>query len=295
MGLIKELAEPSFKLLKYVILMALFLYILTPLVWLFVTAFSVEGGPYLGIPKEVTLDNFIAVLTNRPVGGTATAAHPFYMTRWITNSFIIAIVTMAVVVLLGVPASYALSRLRFRGKGILMTVILLAGFMPMMAKILPLFRLCALLGLIDNLPGIGLITASGTIPLQIWILKGFFDYIPRDLEEQAWICGYGRLAALFKVVLPAAGPGLAVVAFLSFLSGWGSFTVPLILIRTEYLFPISLGIASVFIHNPGEIGLAVDYGSVCALSVLYAIPALIIYYVFREHLMTIKLAKMEVR
>ena len=295
MSLMKKLAEPSFKLLEYVVLMALLVYITTPVIWLFVTAFSVEGGPFLRVPKALTLDHFIAVLTNKPVGGTKTAAHPFYMTRWITNSFIVALVTMATVILLGVPAGYALSRLRFRGKSIVMTAILLAGFMPMTAKILPLFKLCTSLGLIDNLPGVGVVVASGTIPLQIWIIKGFFDYVPRELEEQAWICGCGRLEALFKVVLPATGPGLAVVAFLSFLSGWGNFTVPLILIRTEYLFPISLGIASVFIHNPGEIGLAVDYGSACALSVIYAIPSLIIYYIFREYLMAIKLAKLEVR
>ena len=294
--ILKTIAEPSFTAIGYVILFLLFAYTLTPLVWLFITAFNPRGGPYLEIPKEITLDNFIRVFTGeRGTGGTGTAAHPIYMSRWIANSLFIGFATMLITVLLSAPAGYALSRLEFKGKDFLMTAILLIGFMPMTSKMLPLYRLGKILGLIDNLLGVAIVIASGTIPTQIWIIKGFFDHIPREIEEQAWICGCDYLATLFRVVLPAAGPGLAVVAFLSFLSGWGNFTVPLIMIYSEPLYPISLGLASIFVHNPGEIGLAIDYGSACALSVIYAIPPMVVYYIFREHLMKIRLGKMEIR
>ncbi len=292
---LKKIAEPSFTVIGYVILLSLFAYVLSPLLWLFVTAFSTKGSPYLEVPEGITIENFIRVLTGRPIGGTGTAAHPVYMSRWIMNSFIIGFATMIITVVLSAPAGYALSRLKFRGKDLLMTAILLIGFMPMTAKMLPLFRLGRLLGLIDNLLGTSIIIASGTIPTQIWIIKGFFDHIPREIEEQAWICGCDYLMTLFRVILPAAGPGLAVVAFLSFLSGWGNFIVPLIMIYSEDLYPISLGLASIFIHNPGEIGLAIDYGSACALSIIYIIPPLGVYYVFREHLMKIRLGKIEIR
>lgn len=295
MSIIEKIADPSFKLLQYVVLITLISYLLIPLLWLLVSSVNTEPAPYLALPKGLTLDHYIAVLTNKPIGGGGYAAHPIYMTNWIINTATISLVSMGVVIGLGVPASYALSRLRFRGKSIMMTLILLAGFMPTMAMILPLFQLCRLLGLVDNLVGIGIVIASGSIPTQIWIMKGFFDQIPRDLEEQAWVCGCDHLTTLFKVVMPAAGPGLAVIAFLSFLSGWGAFTVPLILIRREYLFPISLGIASIFIHNPGEWGLAVDYGAICALAVIYALPSIAIYYILKEHLMKIRLARVEVR
>jgi len=295
-GFFKKIAEPSFTVIGYVILFVLLAYVLTPLVWLFVTAFNPRGGPYLEIPREVTLGNFVRVFTGeRPRGGTRTAAHPIYMSRWVANSLIVGFATMIITVALSAPAGYALSRLQFRGKDLLMTAILLVGFMPMTSKMLPLYRLARFLGLIDNLLGVALVIASGTIPTQIWIIKGFFDHIPREIEEQAWICGCSYLSTLFRVVLPAAGPGLAVVAFLSFLSGWGNFTVPLILIYSEHLYPISLGLASIFVHNPGEIGLAIDYGTACALSVIYAIPPILVYYVFREHLMKIRLGKMEIR
>lgn len=293
-SILKKIGEPSYTLLEYVVLITLMMYVLTPLLWLLETSVNTDPVPYLSIPKGITIDHFIAVLTNRPITG-GYAAHPVYMTRWIVNSLIISGTTMIIVIVLAVLASYSLSRLRFRGKNLLMTIILLSGFMPRMAMILPLFQLCRTLGLVDNLIGVAIVVASGTLPTQIWILKGFFDQLPRDLEEQAWICGCDRVSAVFRVILPNVGPGLAVVAFMSFLSGWGAFTTPLILIRREYLFPISLGIASVFIHNPGEIGLVVDYGPTCALAVLYAIPSIALYILLRERLMEIRLARLEVR
>lgn len=292
--LLRNVVEPSFKVIQYVVLALILLYVFTPFSWLFITAFHPRGGPFLEIPKNPTLENFLVVagLAKMKVGA---AAHPVYMYRWIANSFVIAVTTMVITVVFSGMAGYALSRLTFRGKSLFMVALLLMGFMPSIAKLLPLYKLCIMFGFINNLVGAGVVVASGVLPTQIWIMKGFFDHIPRELEEQAWIFGCSRLSALFRVVLPVAGPGLMVVAFLSFLAGWGNFTVPLILVRTETLFPISLGIASVFIHNPGEIGLAVEYGPLCALSLVYTIPAITLYYLSRRYLMEIRLVKIEVR
>jgi len=292
---LKKISEPTLRVVGYVVLVVMCMYILTPLLWLLLTAFDPEGGPYLKLPKSITLDNFVMLFIGKPIKGRAGAAHPFYMNVWLKNSFFIASVVLVIIIITASMAAYALSRLDFTGKSLLMTFILLIGFMPSMAKILPLFKLCLMFGFIDNLFGVAVVIASSLLPTQIWILKGFFDSIPRELEEQAWVCGCGYLSTLMRVVLPVAGPGIAVIALLSFLGAWGSFTIPLILIRSEDLYPVSLGIASVFIHNPGEIGLAVDYGPLCALSIVYALPSLAIYYLTRKYLMQIKVGKMEVR
>ena len=292
---LKKISEPTLRVVGYVVLVVMCMYILTPLLWLLLTAFDPEGGPYLKLPKSITLDNFVMLFTGKPIKGRAGAAHPFYMSVWLQNSFFIASVVLVIIIITASMAAYALSRLDFPGKSLLMTFILLIGFMPSMAKILPLFKLCLMFGFIDNLFGVAVVIASSLLPTQIWILKGFFDSIPRELEEQAWVCGCGRFGTLMRVVLPVAGPGIAVIALLSFLGAWGSFTIPLILIRSEDLYPVSLGIASVFIHNPGEIGLAVDYGPLCALSIVYALPSLAIYYLTRKYLMQIRVGKMEVR
>ncbi|RLE64509.1 MAG: hypothetical protein DRJ38_05385 [Thermoprotei archaeon] len=292
-GLLEMLGEPSLELIGYVILAIILLYIILPMAWLFITAFAPTGGPYLRIPESVTLENFAIVfgLAKLKYGAAAMSLH---MDKWIVNSLIIAIVTTVVTVILVSMAGYALSRLKFRGKSLLMTALLVLGMMPTTAKLLPLYKLCISFGFINNLIGVAIVIASGLLPTQIWIMKGFFDYIPRDLEEQAWIFGCSKLETLFKVVLPCAGPGITVVAFLSFLAGWGNFTVPLILIRTETLYPISLGIATTFIHHPGEVGLAVPYGPLCALSLIYVIPSMCLYFISRKYLMAIKLGRLEV-
>jgi len=292
-GFGKSLAEPSIKIIGYVVLAFMALYILTPFIWLFITAFNPRGSPFLEIPENPTLENFIAIFTGTTKRGAA--AHSVYMATWIKNSLIVAATTMFIVIVTSAMAGYALSRLDFPGKNLFMLGLLLIGFMPSLTKLLPLYKLCIIFGFVNNLFGVGLVIASGVLPTQIWVMKGFFDGIPRELEEQAWICGCNRLTALFRVVLPAAGPGVMVVALMSFLSGWGNFTVPLILVRSEDLYPISLGIATIFTHNPGEVGLVVDYGVVAALSIVYMIPSLIIYYVTRRHLLKIRLARMEVR
>jgi len=293
--ILKKISEPTLRVVGYVVLIVMSMYILTPLLLLLLTAFNPEGGPFLELPKSITLDNFVMLFTGKPIKGRAGAAHPFYMSVWLQNSFFIASVVLVIIIITASMAAYALSRLDFPGKSLLMTFILLIGFMPSMAKILPLFKLCLMFGFIDNLFGVAVVIASSLLPTQIWILKGFFDSIPRELEEQAWVCGCGRFGTLMRVVLPVAGPGIAVIALLSFLGAWGSFTIPLILIRSEDLYPVSLGIASVFIHNPGEIGLAVDYVPLCALSIVYALPSLAIYYLTRKYLMQIRVGKMEVR
>jgi len=292
-GLSRSLAEPGIKIIGYIVLAFMFIYILNPFVWLFLTAFNPHGSPFLELPENLALDNFIAIFVGTTKMGAA--AHSIYMATWIKNSLIVAATTMFIVIVTSAMAGYALSRLDFPGKNLFMLGLLLIGFMPSLTKLLPLYKLCIIFGFVNNLFGVGIIIASGTLPTQIWVMKGFFDGIPRELEEQAWICGCNRLTSLFRVVLPAAGPGVMVVALMSFLSGWGNFTVPLILIRSEDLYPISLGIASIFTHHPGEVGLVVDYGVVAALSIIYMIPSLIIYYVVRRHLLKIRLARMEVR
>ena len=291
--LIKTLSEPSIKVIGYVILFFMLAYIYAPMIWLFLTAFTPKGGPFLEIPSSFTLENFAIVFGLKKIK-TGAAALSLYMHRWIINSLIIAITTMIVTVVTASMAGYALSRLRFKGKSVFMVGLLVLGMMPSIAKLLPLYKLSIMFGFVNNLVGVGIIVASGIIPVQIWIMKGFFDHIPRELEEQAWIFGCSKLETLFRVILPCAGPGLTVVAFLSFLAGWGNFIIPLILIRTEPLYPISLGIAAVFTHHPGELGLVVPYGPLCALSLIYVIPSIILYFMSRRYLMQIKLAKMEV-
>ena len=295
--MLKKIGEPSFKFIKYITLLWFIIYIISPLPWLFTNAFAVRGANYVKIPEEITLDNFYRIFRGMSPRSEVGLMHGERVHKWIMNSLILALVAMGVVLLLGSPAGYALSRLRFRGKDLLMTAILLIGFMPMTAKMLPLYKICLDMGIVNNLVGTGIVIGSGALPFQIWLLKAFFDYIPDELEEQAELFGCNRLETLFRVVLPSSGVGLMASAFLTFLSGWGNFTTSLILLRSERVYTLPLGIVSVAteIYGGGESSINIDLAYLSALGIVFIIPPLLVYLLFRRALIGIKLGRIAMR
>ena len=105
--ILKKISEPTLRVVGYVVLIAMSMYILTPLLWLLLTAFNPEGGPFLELPKSITLDNFVMLFTGKPIKGRAGAAHPFYMSVWLQNSFFIASVVLVIIIITASMAAYA--------------------------------------------------------------------------------------------------------------------------------------------------------------------------------------------
>lgn len=178
------------------------------------------------IPSNATLEAYAQVLrqpTNNPIGFVDLAL----------NSLKIALGTSTVSVLIGVSAAYAFSRLRFRGREVLMLMILGVLMLPAVATLTPLFTLLnqisldlPVLGkfnLRNSLLGVGLAIVSGLLPFAIWNLKGYLDTIPHDLEEAAAVDGASINQTFFQIILPLAVPALAVTGFLGFVSGWTEF------------------------------------------------------------------------
>jgi len=295
--MLRKISEPSFKLIEYITLLWFIIYVISPLPWLFTNAFAVRGTKFIRIPEEVTLDNFYRIFRGMSPRRELGLMHGGRVFQWIMSSFILALVAMGVVLLLGSPAGYALSRLRFRGKDLLMTAILLIGFMPMTAKMLPLYKMCMDMGIANNLVGAGIVIGAGQLPFQIWLLKSFFDYVPDELEEQAELFGCNRLETLFRVVLPSSGVGLMASAFLTFLSGWGDFTNSLLLLRSERVYTLPLGIVSVAtdIFGGGEFSIHIDLAYLSALGIIFIIPPLLVYFLFRRALIGIKLGRIAIR
>jgi len=277
-GVTKRFSKVGWEILKYMAFIIFSVYSLTPLTWLVAAAFHPNPTYLLELPKKPTLKNFAMIFIEGD------------MSRWLMNSLILGTFSMIFAVATTVLAGYALSRLDFWGKDAFMSVLLIGGFMPWIARMIPTYKICISLGLIDNMVGTALVIAAGSLPSQTWIIKGFFDAVPRELEEQAWICGSTRLDTLFRVVFPLVGHGVAVVAFLSFVGGWGSFAIPLILLHSEANWPMSLGIALFM----GAKEYRMDLGALTAAVLIYIVPPLVIYYVIHEHLTKVKLTKMEV-
>jgi arabinogalactan oligomer/maltooligosaccharide transport system permease protein len=226
----RELSLPRQAILQALAILILFT-VMFPVLWVISLSLdplnrSRPDGLNL-IPANATLEAYgqvVAQPTNNPIGFFDLAL----------NSLKIALGSSLISVLIGVSAAYAFSRLRFRGREVLMLAILGVLMLPAVATLTPLFTLLnqvqfkdlPLLGtfnLRNSLLGVGLAIVSGLLPFAIWNLKGYLDTIPRDLEEAAAVDGASINQTFFRIILPLAVPALAVTAFLGFVSGWTEF------------------------------------------------------------------------
>jgi arabinogalactan oligomer / maltooligosaccharide transport system permease protein len=259
--------------------------VLFPVIWVFSVSLnplnlSRPEGLEL-IPPHATLDAYGQVLD-------APTPNPISFLDLTLNSLKIAIGTSIASVGIGVFAAYAFSRLRFRGREVLMLVILGVLMLPNVATLAPLFVLLNSIQL--NLPvlgefnlrqsllGVGLAIISGLLPFAIWNLKGYLDTIPRDLEEAASVDGASIHQTFFRIILPLATPALAVTAFLGFISGW-----------TEFYFTSTFLAGSVPNHT---LALALNsmvgqfaqtpWSTFSAFSILFALPPAIVYFLIQR-------------
>lgn len=191
-----------------------------------------------------------------------------------------SLVTVGGAVLLSIVvctlAVYALSRARFKGRRELMYGILVLQVIPITATVLPLYLVIRDFRLINTLQGVSVGLATVQIPFILWVLKGFFDAVPLELEEAPWLDGASRLTALFRVVLPVALPGVGAAAVLAFNNAWGQFFLPLIMLSdpNKHLMPQAFFRSILNYTN-------VDYGMMNAMSFIYIVPSLLFFFARR--------------
>jgi arabinogalactan oligomer / maltooligosaccharide transport system permease protein len=227
------------------------------------------------IPSNATLEAYGQVLaqpTNNPITFIELAL----------NSLKIAGGTSLVSVGIGVPAAYAFSRLRFRGREVLMLMILGVLMLPAVATLTPLFTLLnriqvdlPLLGafnLRNSLLGVGLAITSGLLPFAIWNLKGYLDTIPRDLEEAASVDGASLNQTFLRVILPLALPALAVTAFLGFVSGWTEFYFSWMFLNK----PMDQTLAMALLAMQGQFT-NTPWSAFSAFAIMFALPPAVVY------------------
>jgi multiple sugar transport system permease protein len=200
--------------------------------------------------------------------------------RNLINSLIMAGGATIVVLSCATLGGYALSRFDFRLRRPLMYGILMTRIIPATATIAPLYLLAQKLGLVDTYHGLILILAAQQLPLALWLMKGFFDTVPAELEEAAWIDGTGRLGSALRIVLPLAAPGVGAAALFAFIEAWGDFLTPFILVTSPDRFPLSVGLFVAYkAHN------LVDWGLLTATSVIYMLPTVVLYLLVRRYLL----------
>jgi ABC-type glycerol-3-phosphate transport system permease component len=212
---------PIEKTLIYSVI-AVYLFItLAPLLWVVSTSFkpnqeAISFPPKL-LPDAPTLDNYLFVLTN-----------PNLVTS-LLNSLLVSIGGTGLSVAVSALGAYAFARFEFKGKNLLMSIILGLFMIPVVINIIPLYIMLANVGLLNSLLALVLTFQILIIPLNIFLLKNYFETIPKELEEAALIDGCSKLSALWHIIVPMSIPGFLIAAILSFRFSWNEFVLPIVL------------------------------------------------------------------
>ncbi|MEO8882665.1 MAG: carbohydrate ABC transporter permease [Devosia sp.] len=219
---------------SYLFMLVAFVFFAGPLFWLLSLALRDKREIYLGvsrfIPKYPTIENFVTVFTN--------SFFPTYL--W--NGLKLACLSGIGVLVVALPAAYALSRFNFRGKGVWMMGLLAFQMISPLVLMVPLYRYFSWLGLLDTHFGAIMVYIALGVPLASWLLKGSIDSIPRSLDEAAMIDGCTRFSVFWRIILPLSGPGVASVFIITVIAGWSQFLVPFLLLTRTELMPIGVGI-----------------------------------------------------
>jgi multiple sugar transport system permease protein len=202
----------------------------------------------------------------------------FYLpfSTYALNSLIVAFSSMILTLMIGGLAAFSFSRFQFAGKGIFLLIFLLSQMLPGASVIIPLFQLLQKVGLYDTYLGLILIHTAVLLPFVIWLLFGFFQTIPREIEDAALIDGCSRMEALRKVILPLALPGIGATALFAFLGSWNEFFFALILTSSDSTRTIPVGIG-LFVGEYLDV-----WNQMAAAAVLFSLPPLILFMFTRK-------------
>jgi arabinogalactan oligomer/maltooligosaccharide transport system permease protein len=252
---------------------------LFPVVYVISSAFNRDNtlqGASL-IPVHVTTNNFRDLLTNHVADTSGGFSDAPYL-HWVLNSLIVAGFTAILTTMLGALAAYAFSRFRFKGRRLGMMTLLLIQMFPQFAAVAAIYLLIYNLGNIYNVLGLNSVIAlivvylGGSMGVQAWLMKGFFDTIPSELDESARVDGATPAQIFWGVVLPLAAPVLVVVALISFVFTLNEFVIASALLQTNKHFTLPVGLYGFINQNYGQ-----HWGPFAAGSLMAAIPVTLLF------------------
>jgi len=263
---------PIRRLIIYAGLLVFYSFLLLPIIWLLLSSFrntdSIQSGRLLPGWSEITVGNYIAT---------------FQISNFVTylvNSFVIAFSVMVLTVLLGSLGAYALSRFTLKGKRLFMMAALLPQFFPYVLVLIPFYVLMSNLNLVDSHLGLILTHTSLTLPFALWMLTGYFNAIPKELDQAALIDGCSRLGVLFRILYPVAIPGLVVAGFFAFVVSWGDYLFVSILSQSDQTQTLPIGLQT-FMSS-----LEVQWGLITAGTVLAIVPTVIFFSIVQRQLVS---------
>jgi multiple sugar transport system permease protein len=245
-----------------------------PMMWMLLTSIKTQFAalqfPPEWVPHSPTLANYTALLSPRSEVG-----HDFL--RYMLNSVWVSFASTVLGVAVAVPAAYAFSRFRFPGRNLLFYGVLLRNMFPAVVFLMPLFILMRWLGLVDTQASLILTYLTFGLPLSIWLLKGFFDNIPVQLEQAARIDGASRFRAFLLIVMPLSSPGIIATAIYSFILAWNEYVYALTFLNDKSKLTLAVGLQRFFTEY------AANWPGLMAASFIMSVPVVALFLVLQKY------------
>jgi ABC-type glycerol-3-phosphate transport system permease component len=246
----------------YVAAVALAVFVLGPIFWLVTTSLKprseIFASPPKFLPGDLTLGNYSDVLTGETF-------------RFFLNSVVVCLGTTVMCLFFALLASYTLTRRGTRGRKPILMVVLASQLLPQAVLLVPLYRAADTLGLLNSRFGLMIAFLTFTLPVAIWLLRGFLMGIPMELEEAARIDGLSEFGAFWRVVVPLARPGVAAVGIYVFFMAWQDFMYSLVFLTDESKRTLPLGVLSLIGSH------TIEWGQLMAVSALLLMPILLVF------------------
>ncbi|UCB46085.1 MAG: carbohydrate ABC transporter permease [Spirochaetota bacterium] len=260
----------GYRIVPYFILIIVCLYNIVPFVWMFSTSLKTEKEAYkippTFLPKEPTLESYdqIIVWTSFP--------------RYFLNSTIISLGTALLSTFIGALAGYGFSRFHFSGRATLIGFILASQMLPGVLLVGPYFKMLVKIGLYNTYPGLIFAFTTITLPFSTWMLKGFIDTVPEELDQAAKVDGCSTLGAFLRIILPVIAPGMVATMIFAFLLAWGDLLWVLVLTSGDAMATVTLGLSRLVTQ------FRIIWPQLMAGSVIATLPPLVLYMLLQNSL-----------
>jgi multiple sugar transport system permease protein len=262
----KQLLTKTGLYIAYFIILLFFLF---PLFWVISLSLKTQQELFVVppqlIPEKFAFENYLHVIQNTGV------------LYYLKNSAIIVFYTVLFALLVAIPAAYSISRFKFKFKNPVLITILMTQMISAVVISIPLYRLFAQLGLLNNYVTLIIVYVAVVLPFSTWFLKGYFDTIPAALDEAAIVDGCNRFQVLTKILIPTSLPGIISVTILVAVQSWSQFVIPFILLDDERLYPVSVGVMNL---QSTQQSITTHY--LAAGSVLSVLPVIILFILLQR-------------
>ena len=262
--------NPWTRMLLYLFVFIVCIVTLYPYFVMFTTAAKDNSEMYALemtiLPKDWKWSNFTEIWSAAPI------------LRYFVNSIIVAGGSTALAILCGIPAAYAMARMKFKGKGFFLGAVIMSQMFAPVVLLVGIYRLMTNMGLVNNILGLILLNAAFNQAFAIWLLRGTFLSISPDMEQAAKIDGCGTVQSLTRVLIPMAAPGIVTTLIFVFINAWNEYTMALTLMSTDTLKPITVGINAFYGQN------MIQWQYLFATSLFATIPVIILFLMIEKHL-----------